>query len=265
MKKPIPGLIAALFALPALAADPLDEQGFSARVGGFYSTADTRLRVDAANGALGTEISLEDNLGYAKEKTLPVIDAIWRINPRHRVELGYVRLARDSRKTISGEIRFGDSVFPVSADVSSTFDTDVWKLTYGWSFYRDGGNELALLLGLHTTAFKVSLASTTSARTIAETTERTIPLPTIGLQGTWAIDPQWRITGAAQFFSLKYNDYDGSLVNASVAGEYRFNRNWLMGAGYTTYDYNLDVTKGKAKGSFDYNFSGPVIYVTGGF
>lgn len=265
MKRLVPGLIAALSALPALAADPLDEQGFSARVGGFYSTADTRLRIDASGGALGTEISLEDDLGYAKEKTLPVIDAIWRINPRHRVELGYVRLARDSRKTISGEIHFGDSVFPVAADVSSTFDTDVWKLTYGWSFYREGGSELALLLGLHTTSFKVSLSSTTSSRTIAEAADRTIPLPTIGLQGTWAIDPQWRLTGAAQFFSLKYGDYDGSLVNASLAGEYRFNRNWLIGAGYTTYDYNLDVTGGKAKGSFDYNFSGPVVYVTGGF
>ncbi len=265
MKKVVPALIGTLFALPAAAADPLDEQGFSLRAGGFYSSADTRLRIDGSGGRLGTEISLEDDLGFTKEKTLPVIDAIWRINPRHRIELGYVRLARDAQKTITGQIDFGDSSFPLNANVSSTFDTDVWKLTYGWSFWREGSSELALLLGLHTTKFKVSLSSTSSSRTIYEATDRTIPLPTIGLQGTWALDPQWRLTGTVQAFSLKYGDYDGSLVNASVAGEYRFNRNWLIGAGYTTYDYNLDVTGGRAKGSFDYNFSGPVLYVTGGF
>jgi len=265
MKSFVPVTFFTLAALPAVAADPIDEQGFSFRAGGFYSSADTRLRIDGSGGQLGTEISLEDDLGFTKEKSLPAIDAIWRINPRHRVELGYVRLSRDAQKTISGEISFGDSVFPVSADVSSTFDTDVWKLTYGWSFWREGGSELALLLGLHTTKFKVALSSTTTSRTIAEATDRTIPLPTIGLQGTWALDPQWRLTGAVQMFSLKYGDYDGSLVNASVAGEYKFNRNWLIGAGYTTYDYNLDVTGGRAKGSFDYSFSGPMVYVTGGF
>lgn len=265
MKNILIATLAAAAALPAAAADPLYEQGFSMRLGGFYSSADTRLRIDAANGAIGTSISLEDDLGFSKDETLPVIDAIWRINPRHRVELGYVRLARDSQKTITGEIRFGDSVFPVNADVGASFDSDVWRLTYGWSFYRQGGNEVSLLLGLHTTAFKARLESTSNNRAIAEVADRTIPLPTIGLSGTWAIDPQWRLSASAQVFALNYGDYEGSLFNGSLSGEYRINRNWAVGAGYTAYDYDLDVTSGNARGSFDYKFSGPMLYVTGGF
>jgi hypothetical protein len=264
MRMTIPAILAALATAPALAADPLNEEGFSMRLGGFFSTADTTLRVDSSSGAHGTSISLEDDLGYEKDKSLPTIDAIWRINPRHRIELGYVRLARDAQKTISGEIRFGDSVFPVSAAVNSSFDSDVWRLTYGWSFYREGGNELSLLLGLHTTAFKTRLESAGSIP-IAETADRTIPLPTLGLQGSWAVDPQWRLSGWVQVFSLKYGDYDGSLVNGAISAEYRINRNFALGAGYTTYDYNLDVTKGRLRGSFDYQFSGPLVYVTGGF
>lgn len=228
MKGLIPALAAALAAAPALAADPLYEQGFSMRLGGFRSTADTTLRVDAANGALG-----------------------------------YLRLARDARKTIAGEIRFGDQVFPVSTNVNSAFDSDVWRLTYGWSFYREGGNELSLLLGLHTTKFNVKLES--SGGGIAEAAERTIPLPTIGLQGSWALGQSWRLNALAQFFSLDYDDYEGSLVSASVAAEYRMNPNLAAGVGYILNDYDLDVTKGKARGSFDYQFSGPMIYVTAGF
>lgn len=263
MKRLIPALLAALTAAPALAADPLYEQGFSVRLGGFLSTADTTLRIDAANGALGTSISLEDDLGYEKDKSLPAIDAVWRINPRHRVELGYLRLARDAQKTITGEIRFGDRVFPVNTNVNSAFDSDVWRLTYGWSFYREGGNELSLLLGVHTTKFNVKLEGSGGA--IAEAAERTIPLPTIGLQGSWAFSHDWRLSASAQFFSLEYDDYDGSLVSGALTADYRVNRNWAVGAGYIVNDYNLDITKGKARGSFDYQFSGPMIYVTAGF
>ena len=263
MKKALISTFAALAALPAAAADPLYEQGVSARLGAFFSTADTSLRVDAANGALGTSISLEDDFGMAKDKTLPTFDATWRINPRHRIELGYVRLARDAEKTISGEIRFGDVVFPVSSNVKSTFDSDVWRLTYGWSFYREGGNELALLLGLHVTSFETSLRTASGA--LAETADRTVPLPTIGLQGSWAFDPQWRVGGWVQVFALNYNDYEGSMVNGAFTAEYRINRNLAVGAGYAVYDYNLDVTKGRARGSFEYQFAGPVLYLNAGF
>ena len=263
MKRTLLATLAALAAVPAAAADPLYEQGVSARLGAFFATADTSLRLDAANGALGTSISLESDLGYEDSKTVPTFDAMWRINPRHRIELGYARLARDAQKTITGEIHFGDSVFPVNANVNSKFETDTWRLTYGWSFYRDGGNELALLLGVHTTSFKTKLE--TSGGGIAEGADRTVPLPVIGLQGTWAVDPKWRLNGWVQVFALNYNDYEGSMVNGAVSAEYRFSPNVALGAGYTVFDYDLDVTKGKARGSFDYQFSGPMIYVNAGF
>lgn len=259
MKKILLATLAAVAALPAAAADPLYEEGFSMRLGGFYSSADTKLRIDSSDGSRGTSISLEDDLGFTQDKSLPMIDAIWRINPRHRLELSYVRFARDSEKTISGEIRFGDSVFPVNTAVNAKFDSDVWRLTYGWSFYRGDTSELSLLLGLHTTAFKTGMSKVGGGVQIAETADRTIPLPTIGLSGTWAIDPQWRLGALAQVFSLDYGDYDGTLFNGSVSAEYRLNRNWALGAGYTVYDYNLDVTDGKARGSFDYQFADPMI------
>ena len=263
MRSTLLAVAATLAAVPAFAADPLYEEGFSARLGAFFSTADTRLRVDAANGALGTSIALEDDLGYTKDKTLPAFEATWRINPRHRVELGYVQLARDSQKTISGEIHFGDSVFPVSTAVNSKFDSDVWRLTYGWSFYREGGNELSLLVGAHVTSFKTQLES--AGGQLAESADRTVPLPTLGLQGSWALDPQWRLSGWVQVFSLEYGDYAGTLVNGAFSAEYRINRNLALGAGYTVYDYNLDITKGRARGSFDYQFAGPMVYLNAGF
>ena len=253
----------ALVALPAAAADPLYEEGFSARVGAMFSSADTRVHLDASNGALGATLTLEDDFGMTKNKTLPVFDAAWRINPRHRIELGYADLSRDAQKRLTGEIRVGDTVFPVNTSVNTKFNSEVWRLTYGWSFYREGGNELSLLLGLHVTGFETAVQS--AGGLLAETADRTVPLPTIGLSGSWAFDPQWRVGAWAQVFSLKYQDYDGTLINAAFSAEYRFNRNLAVGAGYTVYDYNLDITKGRGRGSFDYQFAGPTLYLNAGF
>jgi hypothetical protein len=263
MKGLVPALLAAV-ALPAAAAgNPLDDEGFSVTLGGFYSTSKTQLRLDSANGEFGTSVSLEDDLGFEKSKTLPTFDTVWRITPRHRLELGYFALGRDASKTISGEIRWGDSVFPVNSEVNASFDSDIWRFVYGWSFYRDGPNEVSLLMGVHTTAFKVRLETKTGV--ISEAEDRTIPLPVLGLSGQWALSPNWRLNAWGQIFSLKYQDYDGRLTNAAINVEYRFQRNYAVGAGYLYNKYDLDVTKGNARGSFDYEFTGPQAYFTVGF
>jgi hypothetical protein len=261
----LPLIAAASVSAPVLAApDPITEQGFSFRLGGFYSDASTNVRIDSSGGNLGTSISLEGDLGFEANKWLPTIDAAWRINPRHRVELSYLRLARDSRKTISGEIHWGDATFPINSEVNAQFDSDVWRLAYGYSFYRDGPNEMSVVIGAHVTAFKTAISN--SGGQISEKADRTLPLPTIGLQGAWTpAGSQWRVSGSVNYFALEYGDYDGSLVNATASAEYRFAPNWAVGAGYTTNQYKVDVTKGELRGKFDYTFSGPLLYVTGGF
>ena len=73
------------------------------------------------------------------------------------------------------------------------------------------------------------------------------------------------LSGRVDYFSLKYNDYDGSLVNAVVAVDYRFARNFGVGLGYRYVDYDLDVTKSSFTGGVKYEFSGPMLYLIGSF
>lgn len=257
-------LIAAALASPALAApDPISEQGVSVRVSGFYSDSSTNLRIDSSGGAIGSDVSLEGDLGFEKNKWLPTVDVLWRFNPRHRVEFSYLGLARDSSKVINREIHWGDTTYPINTEITSRFDSDVWRVAYGYSFYRDGRNELSVLIGAHVTSFQTSLAGRNG--TLNESADRTLPLPTIGLQGAWEFGGNWRLSGSVNFFAIEYGDYEGSLTNATGSIEYRFAPNWTVGAGYTTNQYNLDVTKGTLRGKFDYTFSGPLLFVTGGF
>ena len=98
-----------------------------------------------------------------------------------------------------------------------------------------------------------------------ETADTLAPLPTIGFYGSYAFTPRWLLSGRVDFFSLKYNDYDGSLVNVMAAVDYRFARNFGVGLGYRYVDYDLDVTKSSFTGGIKYEFSGPMLYLIGSF
>ena len=92
-----------------------------------------------------------------------------------------------------------------------------------------------------------------------------MPLPTLGLYGTFAVMPQLLLRGRVDFLSLKYEDYDGRLVNWMGAVDWRFTRNFGAGLGYRYVDYRLDATKPDFRGQVKYRFKGPTIFVNAAF
>ena len=67
------------------------------------------------------------------------------------------------------------------------------------------------------------------------------------------------------YFSLNYDDYDGSLVSVYAGVDYRFTRNFGVGIAYRYIDYDLTVNKSKFNGGVDYQFHGPMVYITASF
>jgi len=232
----------------AWAAGPWDA-GVAFQLSAFRADAATSVRLDSDGGRIGTGVSLESDLGVTRTKTLP--------------QFSYVRLDRSGSRTISGSIDFGDQTFPINSTVDSSFESAIWRVAYRYAFIQDAGNELAVLLGLHYTTFDVKLS--TPAGTISESASVDVPLPTIGVRGGWRFADNLRLTGFAQFLKLKVGDYDGSLVNASAAVEWAFHPNAYAGLGYMYYKYELDSSKGDARGQFDYKFDGPTLYAAWAF
>jgi hypothetical protein len=243
----------------AIAADPWDSP-FTIQAGAFWAKANTHVRFDSDGGRLGTDVSLESDLGITDKKTTPDIEFLWRFNARHAVEGSYVSLHREGSRNAQFIINWGDATFPVNTTIDSKFDSDVYRIAYRWSPVNENGNELALLAGLHWTTFKASAASRTG--TIAsDEASVDFPLPTFGIRASAAFSPAWRVTGYGQFLKLKIGDYDGSLLNGSVAVEWAFMRQAYAGLGYNYYKYKLTAEKEGAKGKFDFRFDGPALYV----
>ena len=95
--------------------------------------------------------------------------------------------------------------------------------------------------------------------------QATVPLPTLGLYGTYMITPQLGLRGRFDFLSFNYDQYDGRLLNWLAALDWRFSKNVGAGVGYRYVDYKLDATKNNFTGEVRYTFKGPTIFINAGF
>lgn len=231
-------------------------------LGAYIPTVKTDARLDSPTLGIGTAVSFEDDLGLTDRKAMGTFLARVRLGERWRVEAEYFSLDRSSALPISRTINWGGNVYTPGTVVTTEFNSDIFRLSAGYSFIKNAQSELGLVLGLHVTDFTASLGATSVG---VKTGDALAPLPTIGLYGAYAFTPRWLLSGRIDYFSLKYNEYDGSLTNFLAGVDYRFHRNFGLGAGYRYVDYGLDATKTNFTGSLQYQFSGPLLYAVGSF
>jgi opacity protein-like surface antigen len=261
MKAMSVALASALAALPltAAAADPWAAP-LSIQIGAYNAQAETSIRLDSTSGNAGTSVSFESDLGGEDRKTTPTFDMVWRFNPRHAMEVSVISLRRDGDTTLRGSINFGDRTFPINTAIHSTFDSDIARGAYRWSPIHDDRVELGLLIGVHWTQIKTSVAATGTSVSLSEEAKVDYPLPTIGARGSARIGENWRVVGFGQLLKLKIDEYDGEVINFSAGIEWAFTPAMYAGLGYDYYKYNLSSTKDRARGEFNYEFDGPKLY-----
>jgi hypothetical protein len=232
----------------------------------FFPTISSTARLDFPNTNIrGTEIALEDDLGLSDRKGAPYLLLGMRLGQAWRLEFEYYQLNRTASRTINRTINWGQVTFPASATVSSKFDTDVYRLTGGWSFYRTAQAEGGASLGLHVTQFDMAIAGQGNGPAglafQSEGRDQLVPLPTIGLYGNYMLSDRWVLRGRVDYLSLNYESYDGSLTNWMAAVDWRITPNWTAGVGYRYVDYKLESTKENFKGRVQYKFKGPTLYM----
>jgi len=258
-----------LASAPAWGEAPYDR--FWAALEYFYPTIDSTIRFDAtAIPRPGTEVRLEDELDLAERKGTSYVDLGMRLGERWRLELEYYSLERSATKALGREVHFGDFTFPLGADVDSRFDSTVYRLTGGWSFIKHDRGEAGVALGLHVTDFKVQLSGQgndilAGVGFRVEERKQQVPLPTLGLFGSYVVTPQVLLRGRADYLSFNDGRYDGRLLNWLAAADWRFDRHIGAGLGYRYVDYKLRSTASDFTGEVRYAFRGPTIFVNVGF
>lgn len=268
-----PLLAATLLAPPSLAGktDAAKDYIFGSNIeaGVFVPSISTTVRLDSTSGEEGTEVSLEGDLGYSDQKTLPLFQATWRISKNWLVQLDYVNLDRSSSKTLEGEIEWPPDegeYFPIGAEVSSFFDFESARVAGAYIFKSGKRGELALVFGLHVTSAGVGIDLTADIAgetgSVGEDASVTaFPLPSIGLHWGTRFGENWSVRLRGDFFYLKYDAYSGGLLSARADLSYHLSRNWAIGAGLNYYHIYAKAQSSNFTGKFDFRYWGPNAFV----
>jgi hypothetical protein len=243
------------------------------QLGYFFPAFDTKLRVADEDGGRGSDVNLQNDLGFERNETTILAGASWRITPRHRVAVGYFGFHRTADRTIDREIEIGDETYPVGAELHSTLDISVIPIAYSYSFIKNDTLEFTGSAGLQwsSLSFKANGSASSGTRDIdAEVqSEAQAPLPLIGLGVTYYFAPKWSVGGNFGTFIYKVAagnmNYQGFVLSATTNIDWWFSDYIGAGAAVNWFGFNVNVEAPRWNGSFNYQYLGPQVYLTARF
>lgn len=245
---------------------------FKISLGGYTVVRnDTTLSLTEPTLGAGISIDPEDTLGLDTKQTVLRLDGYYRFTKKHALTFSVYSLRSDGNKTLDTEFEWldenGDLItVPVGANVDTSFDYDIFKLGYLWSFYHTDKIEVAFGAGLHLTRVSVGLRTdTTSSGLEAKDTSTSLPLPVISLGLIYNVTPKfsWHIRSEA--FALQFDEWDGIYTDNTLGMEYRVFKNVGLGIGLSSSA--LKVTKENSEEKFVFNnrISGVLIFASAYF
>jgi hypothetical protein len=240
------------------------------RAGTYLLDSTTQARVDGRAGNIGSRLDFENDLNLEKRKPALLAGVRWRFHDRHFFEVEYFNLKRSGQARIDTEIRFGDAVFPVGADVSSSFTTEVTRLGYSYRVVRRPEWGLAVSAGIHVTRLRALIDGLTfgnggTARPMREIASVTAPLPVFGISGARRLGEKWILVARGQWFFLEVDNIGGNITHAAALLEHHTFRNVGFGFGYDWFDIDADTSGDFWRGRADIRFMGPMIFIQASF
>ena len=188
------------------------------RLGGFLvSGVTTRIQLGTAQGSVGSQINFADMLGGDTSVSVFRADARWGISGPHSLEASWYDLDLHGHRTLTANLTFGGKDYMLGTTVDSRYRTNVYKLVYGYAFYRDARHEVTGLVGAHIMQVQTSISATSLGQ--FENFSATAPLPSFGVawKARWTDLFSTRL--AVQYFglSLEKGKYSGHFNDVFAA------------------------------------------------
>ena len=303
MINPFYCIVILAFATQTALADPRQEEQISTitdkyaiDIGVFYVNSDSSMNVANTENGGTFPIDFEDQLLLPEEQYLPYFEFTYAFNQRHNLFIDWKSLDRQSSQNaitqdfILEDIDGKDYLIEVGAELNTELNIDILRIGYGYDIWQGTNYTLGVSVGLHTmfietvfngtinTCLTNSNSSAMCDNTIATPEvvddSYTAPLPNIGLYGDYEFYPDFTFSAHAQYFSVKYDDIDGSLVDIRLGVEANISNNWSLKLAYNYYDVDVTIEKQRTINNneirnyhhnINYSFTGPMFAVSYSF
>lgn len=250
---------------PAASMSPITDK-FAMRVSYYRGSVDTQLRLDADDGTPGTDISAEDTLGMDPEIDQGRMELYLRMGERFRVRTDYMKINRYGDVVLAEDVLFGNETYLAGEQIESTIDFRSLDFTFLYSFFRGEQFEIAAGLGLY--LIEAEVFAEAVDRNAREQKSGIAPFVTPALDASWQFARRWSVNARAQFFTLTFDDVDGTLADFHLDVQYRWRPNLAFGLGYSSLDVKAessDDPQADFPGRYHLKTSGPELFLRASF
>jgi hypothetical protein len=216
----------------------------------------------------GISINPQDTLGIDLENTVLRIEGYYRFHPKHALTYAWYSIDSTGSKTMSEEFDWVDPegnpiTIPVGAEVISSFNYDIFKVGYLWSFHHTDKVELGVGAGLHITRLSMGIDADRTSQPTPSTqkVETTVPLPVISLVLNYNVTPKFHWFLKTEAFVVKFDDWTGSYRDATFGMEYRAWKHVALGAGLSSNSLEIEEDVPEYRLRFTNSIGGALLYV----
>lgn len=237
------------------------------RGGGLIADFNSGLRIDRTGGS-GTDISLENDLGFTKNTGLWFIDGAWHISGRHHLYFNFTDTKRDTTKAgISQPITIGDTTFQIGATVQAFVDNNYFSIDYGFGLTKNPKAEFVFTIGISSvkvhTGAGLQVATTTGgnvSRSLTQDAEDRSIFPVPGLQFTSKVNSHVTLQGYVRFIQATLEGVKQGSSDGRFGVDFPLNNHVGFGGAYYFNRVKQEGSKDTFNGKLRYRFSGPQFY-----
>ena len=257
-------------------ADP--DYRFRVYLGGFWPEIDSKIGINGEDFEPLPPINVEDVLRVPGSKGAAWGGINWKISKRSALEFEYFALNRSGglTDTFSPPLEVGDG-FIESGEINTFYDTSIMRLTYGYSLLSSERMDLQLKAGLHVAKLEAGLQiqgqictpntvpavppGCPIAQTNTESQDVTAPLPHFGASFAYAFSETWGMRVTAIGFAIEIDSIEGSILELDADVVWKPWEQFGIGAGWRYFNTNVKASTSQLNGEFDFEYSGPSVFV----
>lgn len=236
-----------------------DDSGWGFNVGAFFTDQDMKTEFEVSVGDIDVVVDLEEDLGLRDSQSVFRFAAFYDFDERHRLDFDVFDLSQSAVVTMSREVEWEDTVYPISAEVSTGLDLTIYKAAYTYHMLRREKFKLGVTGGFYVADIGLHLNLLESDE--EERGDVTAPLPVFGLRGEYFFSDRWRASASAELFGLSIDDYKGTLTDFLIGVDYRFGNHAAVGLGYNSVEIDVDATEADLRADLVWQYSGFIGYL----
>ena len=222
-----------------------------------YARLYTEAAFELVDGFLTAKIGLEDNLGLPGQRTFFTGTFMHRFTPASGLYARYYGINRRENKVTEEDFIFLDDTIPAGTSSTAYFNTQVISAGYLLSIKQDPNMFLGAYFNIYLIWLETGVES--DIGNINAKLDYAVPLPNFGLLAMFRLKEWLFLEGTIGFFSLKLEDFDGSLFDFSARLVFKPTK-WLgINLNYQEFDIRVNFPFEDINTTIEYNFRGPGI------